>query len=302
MRQNLTKMFLLAMTAAGVASSANGDHTTGITTFSYTQTDNVTGSGTIAAPAPSVIDGGVTINWTDTAMPSAFVRDPAEVGSAGGAVGGFDMKAEDTGENGEDVALYWNETADIAGAKSAVSVDIAGTGSDGNAYTLPVDLVFFGDNVLPDEHFPGWGNNDYQWSLEYGGNDVTGEPRTAIYLSPSWANVPVADGGGERQQRYTQNDDAIVGVLTNTDMTSGAEKDAFDQDGNTTQFAAIGQPLEISFGWRDNNSISGPVLVDNFNFSGLLAYDEANIVPEPSTILSAALGMLGVAMMRRRRR
>ena len=134
------------------------------------------------------------------------------VQTAGGAVGGFDMKAEDSGENGEDVALYWNETADIAGAKSAVSVDIAGTGSDGNAYTLPVDLVFFGDNVLPDEHFAGWGVNDYQWTLEYGGNGVTGSPRTAIFLSPSWANVPVADGGGERQQRYTQNDNALASV------------------------------------------------------------------------------------------
>jgi len=245
-----------------------------VTTFSYTQSDISTGSGTIAAPENSMF-GGVTITWTDTAMPAAFVRDPAGVGTAGGAVGGFNAKAGDTGENGEDVALYWNATADVAGAKSPISAMVMGSGSDGNAYQMPISLVFFGDNVLPDEHVAGWGVNDYQWSLDYGGNGVTGSPRTGIYLSPSWANVDVADGGGGRQQRYTQNDNALGGnVLTNTDTTSGAEKDAFDQNGNTDAFAAIGQPLEISFGWRDRDDISGPVLVDNFNFKGLLGYDE----------------------------
>ena len=292
--------FSLAIVAVAASSAFGGL----ITTFDYTQTDSVTGSGTIAAPADSVV-GGVTINWTDTAMPAAFVRDPAGVGSPGGAVGGFDEKAGDVGDNGEDVALYWNATADIAGAKSPLTVMISGSGSDGNAYQLPIDLVFFGDNVLPDENFAGWGNNDYRWSLEYGGNGVTGNPRTAIFLSPSWADVPVPDGGGDRQQRYTQNDNELGGgILVNTDTTSGAEKDAFDQNGNTTQFAAIGQPLEISFGWRDRNDISGAVLVDNFNFQGLLEYDPANatIVPEPSTFLLAVLGILGAAMMYRRRR
>ena len=297
----LVSLLSLAVIVA-LSGPAFGDHITGITTFSYTQTDVSTGSGTIAAPANSNF-GGVDITWTPTAMPAAWVFDPTGAGSAGGAVGGWNAQTGSGAENDQDVRLYWNETADIAGAKSIVTVVINGTGSNGSSYELPIELKFFGDNVLPDEHFTGWGNNDYQWSLEYGGNGVTGTPRTGIWLSPTWAPQAIAAGGGNRNQRYTQNQNELGGgILTNTDTSSGAEKDAFDQDGNTTQFAAIGQPLEIGFGWRDRESVSGTVLVDNFNFRGLLEYDDANIVPEPSTFLLAALGMLGAAMMRRRRR
>ncbi|MCP4728839.1 MAG: hypothetical protein GY872_02075 [Roseibacillus sp.] len=252
----------------------------GITTFDYTQTDVSTGAGIIAAPAPSLV-GGVTITWVDTPMPQATVRDPAGAGSVGGAVGGFDTMAGSSGDNGQEVALFWDSNGDIVTDKDPVTVDITGAGSDGNPYHLSIDLVFFGDNVLPDENFPGWGNNDYRWSLDYGdilGSNPDGAPRTAIWLSPTYANVSVANGGGGRTQRYTQNANPLVGPLVNTDTTSGAEKDAFDQNGNTTQFAAIGQPLEISFGWRDRDVVTnGPVLVDNFNFQGLLEYDEANI-------------------------
>ena len=252
----------------------------GITTFDYIQTDIATGSGIIAAPAPSIV-GGVTITWLDTPMPQATVRDPAGAGSAGGAVGGFDTAAGSNGDNGEEVALFWDANGDILADKDPVTVDIMGTGSDGNPYILPIDLVFFGENVLPDENFPGWGNNDYRWSLDYGdilGSNPDGAPRTAIWLSPTYATVPVADGGGGRTQRYTQTADPLTGALVNTDTTSSAEKDAFDQNGNTSATAAIGQPLEISFGWRDRDTITnGPVLVDNFNFQGLLEYDEADI-------------------------
>ncbi|MFP6884626.1 MAG: hypothetical protein VCA40_09335, partial [Roseibacillus sp.] len=59
-----------------------------LTTFSYTQTDNVTGAGTVAAPANTNL-GGVDITWSATAMPAASVRDPAGAGAAG-AVGGWD--------------------------------------------------------------------------------------------------------------------------------------------------------------------------------------------------------------------
>ena len=144
--KNLSCSLLSLAIIAVAASSAYGQL---LTTFNYTQTDLVTGSGTIAAPADSVV-GGVTINWIDTAMPPAFVRDPAGAGSAGGAVGGFVNEAGNDGSNGEDVALYWNATADIAGAKSVVTVMVTGTGSDSNPYQMPIDLVFFGDNVLPD--------------------------------------------------------------------------------------------------------------------------------------------------------
>ena len=252
----------------------------GITTFEYTQTDVSTGAGIITAPAPSIV-GGVTVTWVDTPMPQATVRDPSGAGSEGGAVGGFDAMAGSAGDNGEEVALFWDANGDIVTDKDPVTVNITGTGSDGNPYILPVDLVFFGDNVLPDENFPGWGNNDYQWRLDYGdilGSNPDGAPRTAIWLSPTYASVPKADGGGGRTQRYTQNAAALSGPLVNTDTTSGAEKDAFDQNGNTSATAAIGQPLEISFGWRDRDVITnGPVLVDNFTFQGLLEYDEANI-------------------------
>lgn len=81
------------------------------------------------------------------------------------------------------------------------------------------------------------------------------------------------------------------------DTTSGAEKDAFDQNGNTTATAAIGQPLEISFGWRDRERITnGPVLVDNFKFQGLLEYDEADIqlVNPDATIFSFGASPAGI--------
>ena len=129
--------------------------------------------------------------------------------------------------------------------------------------------------------YPGGGDNDYQWSIDYGdllGANPEGDPRVAVWLSPTYASLPIFDGGGGRPQRYTQISDQLIGVLTNTDLTTAAEKDAFDQNGNTVATAAIGQPLEIGIGWRDNGSlVDGPVLVDNFNFQGLLEYDEAEI-------------------------
>jgi hypothetical protein len=291
---------LLASTVAAPAA---------ITTFSYTQTDNVTGAGTIAAPAPTNF-GGVTITWSATAMPAASVRDPAGAGAAG-AVGGWDAEEGNSGGNGRDVALYWNaSTLTTSGASVAepLSVNLSGSGDDGNIYSVSLSLVFFGDNVLPDEHIAGWGNNDYRWSIEYGdvlGTNPEGNPRRAIWLSPTFANVAVVDGGGGRAQRYTQNNATLAGILTNTDTTSGAEKDAFDQNGNTTQFAAIGQPLEFGFGWRDNGSLTGgPVLIDSFHVEGILEFDEGAIVliPEPSTF--SLLGLAGVVLVffRRRRR
>ena len=124
----------------------------GITTFDYIQTDIATGSGIIAAPAPSIV-GGVTITWLDTPMPQATVRDPAGAGSAGGAVGGFDTAAGSNGDNGEEVALFWDANGDILADKDPVTVDIMGTGSDGNPYILPIDLVFFGENGSEDHCF-----------------------------------------------------------------------------------------------------------------------------------------------------
>ena len=129
----------------------------GLTTFDYTQTDVSSGSGTIAAPAPITIAGGVIVTWTDTQMPQAIVRDPTGAGSAGGAVGGFDSMVGANGDTGLDVALFWDADGDIFSSKEFVTVTIVGNGSDGEIYHLPVDLVFFGDNVLPDEHIPGWG-------------------------------------------------------------------------------------------------------------------------------------------------
>ena len=249
-----------------------------MTTFDYTQIDSSTGSGTIAAPAASILNG-VTITWTETQMPQASVRDPSGSGSPGGAVGGFNTQVGNNGGNGQDVAIYWNSSPlTTIGASTAepIRVDILGSGSDGHTYTVSVPLVFFGDNVLPDENFPGWGTNDYRWSLDYGdilGTNPQGSPRTAMWLSPTFA---LTEGG--RQQRYTQNSAALSGILTNTDTSSGAEKDAFDQNGNTSATAAIGQPLEFGFGWRDNGSLTGgPVLVDNFSVQGLLEFDETSI-------------------------
>ena len=286
----------LALLASTVAAPA------ALTTFSYTQTDNVTGAGTIAAPAPTNF-GGVTITWAASAMPAASVRDPSG-GGAAGAVGGFNEQEGNNGGNGRDVAIYWNSsTLTTSGASVAapLSVTLSGSGDDGNSYSVSLPLVFFGDNVLPDEHIAGWGNNDYHWSVDYGdvlGTNPEGSPRTAMWLSPTFARTV-----GGRAQRYTQNTNALTGVLTNTDTSSGAEKDAFDQNGNTTQFAAIGQPLEFGFGWRDRNSVTGgPVLIDSFHVAGLLEFDEEAIglIPEPGTF--SLLGLAGVALFFRRRR
>jgi len=275
-----TTTYTLSVTAPGEVdqtASVEVSTTALLTTFNYTQTDSITGSGTIAAPAPSTV-GGVTITWSQTAMPQASVRDAAGAGSPGGAVGGFNAQAGNDAGNGADVAIYWNtsplSTSDASNPEP-VSVDILGSGSDGKSYSMAVPLVFYGDHVQSDEDFPGWGRNDFRWSLEYGdilGTNPEGSPRTAIWLSPTFANTL-----GSERQRYTQNTNALVGQLINTDATTGAEKDAYDKT-NEARSAAIGQPLEIGFGWRDKGGITnGPVLVDNFNFQGLLEYKLANL-------------------------
>ena len=305
-RSPITATVVLASLSAFVTLSPAA-----ITTFSYTQTDNVTGAGTIAAPAPTNF-GGVTITWSATAMPAASVRDPAGAGAAG-AVGGWDAEEGNSGGNGRDVALYWNaSTLTTSGASVAepLLVTLSGSGDDGNTYSVSLSLVFFGDLVQNDENFPGWGNNDYRWSIEYGdvlGTNPEGNPRTGIWLSPTFANVAIADGGGGRQQRYTQNANDLNGILTNTDTTSGAEKDAIDRNADNAGGAtgAIGQPLEFGFGWRDDGSLTGgPVLIDSFQVEGLLEFDEGAIVliPEPGTF--SLLGLAGVALVffRRRRR
>ncbi|MFP6874727.1 MAG: hypothetical protein VCA55_14595, partial [Verrucomicrobiales bacterium] len=105
----LGSVFLILIASAGMVSAA-------ITTFDYTQTDSLTGSGTIAAPAQSTV-GGVTITWSQTVMPAASVRDPSGSGSAGGAVGGFNDDTGGNAGNGEDVAIYWNaSTLSTSGA------------------------------------------------------------------------------------------------------------------------------------------------------------------------------------------
>jgi hypothetical protein len=184
-------------------------------------------------------------------------------------------------------------------------VTLSGSGDDGNTYSVSLSLVFFGDLVQNDENFPGWGNNDYRWSIEYGdvlGTNPEGDPRTAMWFSPTFAREV-----GGRQQRYTQNSNDLIGVLTNTDMTTGGEKDAIDRNEGNAGGAtgAIGQPLEFGFGWRDNGSLTGgPVLIDSFQVEGLLEFDEGAIVliPEPGTF--SLLGLAGVALVfsRRRRR
>ncbi|MFP6867337.1 MAG: hypothetical protein VCA35_15445, partial [Roseibacillus sp.] len=250
-----------------------------LTTFSYTQTDNVTGAGTVAAPANTNL-GGVDITWSATAMPAASVRDPAG-GGAAGAVGGWDAEEGNNGGNGRDVAIYWNASAlttDGASVPEPLLVTLSGSGDDGNTYSVSLDLVFFGDLVQNDEHVAGWGNNDYHWSIEYGdvlGTNPEGNPRTAMWFSPTFAREV-----GGRQQRYTQNGNDLIGVLTNTDMTTGGEKDAIDRNEGNAGGAtgAIGQPLEFGFGWRDDGSLTGgPVLIDSFQVEGLLEFDEADI-------------------------
>ena len=287
-----------------------------ITTFSYMQTDSVTGSGTIVAPPVSDF-GGVMITWSDTAMPLASVRDPAAGGSAGGFVGTFDQMNGAPGTEGLDVALYWNNgVPDTLGMPDPISVEILGSGDDGNEYKMEVPLVFWSDTSnndtsgpgnsvaprdprVPDEHVAGWGTNDYQWSLDYA--SVAGElafPRTAFWLSPTWA-LPL----GGREQRYTQNDNDVATLQQNMDMTSGAEKDGIDGDGLGANndgtrdqcnvlpdvddpadgfgdcTAAVGLPLEFGFGWRDRDFLADgdSVYVDNFEVRGYLGYDESGI-------------------------
>jgi hypothetical protein len=148
-----------------------------LTTFSYLQTDNVTGAGTIAAPDPTNF-GGVLITWSATAMPATSLRDREEQWAEDGMPRRITM-----------AELAWTSpstgtpTLTTAGASSPapLSVTLFGNGDDGNAYSVRLSLVFFGDNVLPDEHIAGWGNNDFHWSLDYGGI-LGANPRTRILV------------------------------------------------------------------------------------------------------------------------
>jgi len=173
------------------------------TTFTYTQTDATTGSGTIA---PFVIhDAGGDINFSATPMPAALVVNPGT-----GQFVGRQTTASGTG----------NEVNSLPGLLWSGSVTATGTrGSD--VYTVQIPLKF-----VPKVTQSPTDTNDYNWLVSYGddaagGTDVvsTVSPRFVMWLSRD--DLADALDTPNVYQRYTQLNNQVfaAGQSTFTNTT-----------------------------------------------------------------------------------
>jgi len=256
--------------------------------FSYTQTDSLTGSGTIA---PFIYnDGGGDISFNATPLPLATVVNPVPGSTPAGFVGAQVAAAGDSD-----------------GPNSAVGLEFSGfvlaQGSRGGQdFTMEIPLLFVPKVTQnPDV-------SDYTWNVSFGDSPANGVEtvssaavRLAMYLSRD----PAA--AANTFQRYTQNTVSFVAGqdgFTNTHTTTGTIKDAVDS-GDPQGTDAAGRDLAFYFGWRDQGSLSsGAILVDDFAIGGLLNADESTLVavPEPSSVALAVVGLFSLALVALRRR
>ena len=254
------------------------------TTFTYTQTDATTGSGTIAG---FVYDnGGGPITFAPTPMPSALVINPG----TGSYMGKQTVSAGNSNEGNVMPGIVWSGSVTATGTR----------GSD--VYTIQIPLKFAPKvTQSPD-------SNDYQWKVIFGddaagGNDVvsTASPRFMMLFSRD--DVVDATETPNTFQRYTQQNNAFVAgqdVITNLDTTTTAIKDATDS-GNPAGVDAAGRDLAFYFGWRDAGTFTPQVIfVDDMTVSGIINADPTTLVPEPTSFAVLA-AVAGIGLIRRRR-
>jgi PEP-CTERM motif len=265
-----------------------------LTTFTYTQTDASTGSGTIQGFTYDPGDGQGPITFGSTPMPAAVVVNPNPGLTPAGYVGAQNTASGNSNEPNSAVGLTFSGSVTATGTRN------------GQTYTIQIPLVFAPKQTqTPDV-------NDYTWNVTYGDNPGAGDDavsaaalRFAMWLSRD----DVVDNAETSNtfQRYTQQNQLFAAgtqeSFTNTDTSSTAIKDAMDS-GNPAGTDAVGRDLAFYWGWRDTSSLtSGALLVDDFTIGGILNANEATLnppVPEPASLgLLAAVGLLG---LRRRRR
>ena len=281
---------VLALLCAAVGGSA---HAATLTSFSYTQGDAATGSGTIAGFSYDPGDGGGPITFGPTAMPAAVVVNPQPGLTPAGFVGAQNTLAGNSNEGNVAVGLTFSGSVTAAGTRGAEN------------YTINIPLVFAPKQTqVPDV-------SDYNWNVAFGDNAAGGTDTTSTSMRfAMWLGRDTTADNVETSntfQRYTQLNHTFVGGqdnFTNSNTTNGTVKDATDPGGAPTGTDAAGNPLGFYYGWRDQGALTtGAILVDSFAVGGLLVVDEASLtppVPEP-----AALGVLlggGLLALRRRRR
>ncbi|HEY7120187.1 MAG TPA: PEP-CTERM sorting domain-containing protein [Tepidisphaeraceae bacterium] len=277
---------LVGLLATGLSAHA------ALTTFTYTQSDAATGSGTIQGFTYDPGDGGGPITFGATPMPAATVFNPNPGLTPAGFIGAQNAQSGGGNEANTAVGLTFSGSVTATGTRGA------------QTYTIQIPLVFAPKQTqTPDV-------NDYTWNVTYGDNAgaggtdaVTGANiRYAMWLSRD--TVVDAVDTPNLFQRYTQLTQPLaVGqdTLTNTDTTTAPIKDATDS-GDPQGVDAAGRDLAFYFGWRDTGSLSsGAVLIDDFTIGGALVANEATLnppVPEPASL--GLLAGIGVLALRRR--
>ena len=272
-----TTFFASLVTACAIVTPAYG----AFVNFSYTQSDQTTGSGTIA---PFTFMGH---SFTATPMPAATLFNPNPGSTPAGFVGAIDAMSGNANEINEALGLLFGGT-------------VIATATDG--FTIEISLRFVAKQTqAPDV-------NDYTWNVSYGdspaaGVDTVGSAlRFAMYFSRD--DVIDAAETPNTFQRYTQLTQSFVAgadTFSNTDTTTAPIKDATDA-GAPAGTDAAGRDLGFYFAWRDGGAITpGFILVDDFTVNGLLEANDATLVPEPSSILLSLVGAAVLFFWRRRR-
>jgi hypothetical protein len=278
----------------GVAALLLGIPASGAT-FTYTQSDSSTGSGTIQPFNYDPGDGQGPIAFGSTAMPAAAVFNPNTALTPAGYVGAITAQALAGNESNAAVGLLFNGTVQATGTRN------------GTTYTINIPLVF-----APKVTQTPTDTNDYNWNIAYGDNPTAaGVDTTSTSMRfATWLNrdtvIDAADTSNT-YQRYTQDNKTFVAgqdSFTNTDTTTAPIKDASDS-GAPAGTDAEGRALEFYFGWRDQGALTtGAVLVDNFTVGGLLNPDPNSLTPptpEPTALgMLAAVALAGCARRRRR--